>query len=63
MSLAVGRNGEIEEFCEDISNELGAEKADFSQKYMWHKYEKYENTLVTIYFPETRQVHLFQKTI
>lgn len=63
MSFAVGTSSDIEIFCNEISSELGVEKADFSLKYMWHKYEKYENTLVIVYFPETRQLHLFQRTI
>lgn len=63
LGFAVGRNSDIEEFCTEIINGLGAEEANFGLSYMWHRYEKYENTLVIIYFSETRQLHLFQKTI
>lgn len=54
------QNSGIEELCQNIMSLLNEAEADFSQPYLWCKYQKYGNVLVIIYFPSCQQLHLFQ---
>lgn len=33
---------------------------DFFAEYRWRKFEKYGDTLILLYFPETNQLHIFE---
>lgn len=57
------RNSEIESFCDTICQELETEEdhlPDFEKCYGWMCYEKNQNTLVIIYFSDSRQLHFFE---
>lgn len=59
----VDTNADIEitclEFCDDVSTDEEY-IPDFSQEYRWRKFEKYQDTLILVYFVETKELHIFE---
>lgn len=47
------------EYCENVDTD---EKyiPDFSQEYRWRKFEKYQDTLILVYFVDTKELHIFE---
>lgn len=55
-------NAEIEELCMGYCEELETEqeyRPDFSQEYRWRKFEKYDDTLILVYFADEERLHVF----
>ena len=47
------------EYCEDVGTD-DEYMPDFSQEYRWRKFEKYQDTLILVYFVETKELHVFE---
>ncbi len=54
---------DVENLCREYCGELGTEQEyvpDFTQEYRWLKYEKYQDTLILLYFADTKGLHVFE---
>lgn len=63
LQFRVDSDEDIEDMCLGYCEKLETEKEyfpDFAQEYRWRKYEKYQDTLILLYFVETNQLHVFE---
>lgn len=48
------------EYCEKVGTAVEY-MPDFSKEYRWRKFEKEQDTLILVYFVETKQLHIFEE--
>lgn len=63
LKFRIDTNDDIEEICLEYCNKLKTADSyipDFFAEYRWRKFEKYGDTLILLYFPETNQLHIFE---
>lgn len=63
LQFRTNPDADIERICLEYCEELGTEKEympDFSQEYRWREIEKYDDTLVLVYFVEKGELQVFE---
>lgn len=63
LRLRIDTKADIENTCLEYCEDAGTSNEyipDFSQEYRWRKFEKYQDTLILVYFVETKELHVFE---
>lgn len=64
LSFCTGTNADIENACKEYCKRLetqGSYVPDFSQEYIWILRQKYDDTLILLYFPDIEELHIFEE--
>ncbi|MDE6751091.1 MAG: hypothetical protein K2K21_18795 [Lachnospiraceae bacterium] len=63
LRLRIDTKSDIENTCLEYCEDAGTADEympDFSQEYRWRKFEKYQDTLILVYFVATKELHIFE---
>lgn len=63
FKLRIDTKTDIENACLEYCENAGTDEEympDFSQEYRWRKIEKNQDTLILVYFVDTKELHIFE---
>lgn len=63
VAFRADKSMDIEDVCEEYCEKLETQSSyrpDLSQKYIWILRQKYDDTLILLYFPDIEELHVFE---
>ena len=64
ITFRADKSMDVEGVCEEYCEKLETQSSyipDFSQKYIWILHQKYDDTLILLYFPDIEELHVFEE--